>query len=82
MGRLDNIQIALKPIKKSEKIETHFMSILGLYESIETMNQPDPTLKLFTSLFLGKYKIYCREIFTQTSFMSLKCAIKIWHRYL
>ena len=33
------------------------MTILGLAESFQTMNQPSPTVTLFDGLFLGKYKI-------------------------
>ena len=32
------------------------MTILGLGESLKNMNWPDPTVMLFDSLFLGKYK--------------------------
>ena len=59
MGRLDNIQTAIKPLKKSKKCKYILMTILGLAESFKTMNRPDPTkhnLALFDGLFLGKYK--------------------------
>ena len=42
MGRLDAIQTALKPLKKSEKNVNTFLDILGLTELFKTMNQPDP----------------------------------------
>ena len=60
MGCLVDIQTALKPLKKSEKIELKCITILGLSESFKMMNQsdptrPDPTVMLFDSLFLVKY---------------------------
>ena len=58
MGRLVEIQTALKPLKKSEKIEIHFTT-------------------LFNGLLLRIYKIWGREILTQSSFKSSICAIKI-----
>ena len=36
MGRLDDIQAALKPLKKSKKLKYIFMTILGLAESFKT----------------------------------------------
>ena len=56
MGRLDDFEIALKPLKKSEKLEFIFMTILELAESFKTMNRPGPTVTLFDSLFLRKHK--------------------------
>ena len=44
MGHLVDIQTALKPFKKIEKIEIKFY------------NQPGPTVTLFDDLFLRKYK--------------------------
>ena len=41
MGRLEDIQAALKPLKKKKKIEYFFMIILGLDESFKTMIRPD-----------------------------------------
>ena len=62
------------------------MTILGLAESFKTMNRPDPipfpTVTLFDGLFLGNYKIWEREILSQSSFKSSICAIKIWDRYI
>ena len=65
MGRLDDILTDLKPLKRSEKIEIHFLTILWITESFKTMNRPDlaqpdpaqsdPTVTLFDGLFLGKY---------------------------
>ena len=37
MGHLDDIQTALKRLKKSEIIEINFMTILGLAESFKTL---------------------------------------------
>ena len=51
MGRLDDIQAALKPLKKSKKLKYIFMTILGQAESFKTMNRPSPTVKLFDGLF-------------------------------
>ena len=61
MGRLDNIQTALRPLKKLESIRYIFTTILGLAESFKTMDrpgliQPDLTITLFDGLFIGKQK--------------------------
>ena len=82
MGRLDDIQTAIKPLKKSENIEIHFYTILELAESFKTMNRPDPTVTLFDGSFLGKHKIKERKILTQSLLKSSICAIKIWDRYI
>ena len=42
MDRLDDIQTALKPLKKRKKCENLFMTNLGLAESFKTMNRPSP----------------------------------------
>ena len=46
MGRLVDIQTAQKPLKNKNKNRKKrkdiFMSILGLAESLKTMNRPDP----------------------------------------
>ena len=55
--RLDDIHTALKPLKKIEKFKYIFMIILGLAESFKTMNRPDPIVRLFDGLFLGKYDV-------------------------
>ena len=39
MGRLDDIQTALKPLKKSEKMKNIFMTFLGRAETFKTMNR-------------------------------------------
>ena len=77
MGHLDDIQSALKPLKKLEKIEIHFMIILGLAELLKTMNQPGPAVTFFDGLFFRNYKRWGREILTQSSFKSSICVIKI-----
>ena len=89
MGRLVDIQIALKPLKKSDfdfdhltKITILILTILGLAESFKTMDRPDPTATLFDGLFLGKYERYGHEMLTQSSLKSSVCAIKIWDRNL
>ena len=41
MGHLDDIQKALKHFKKFEEIEYIFITILGLAESLKTMNRPN-----------------------------------------
>ena len=51
------------------------MIILGLAESLKTMNRPDRDA--FDGLFLVKYKRYRREILTQPSLKSQIYAIKI-----
>ena len=58
MGRLVDIQTALKPFKKkSEKIEIKFYDHFRTSaESFKTMNRPGPTVTLFDGLFLRKYK--------------------------
>ena len=61
MSNLVNVQTALKPLKKSKKIEIIFFTLLGLAESFNTMNRTDPfrtglTVTLFDGLFLGIYK--------------------------
>ena len=53
MGRLVNIQTALKPLKK---IEFFLMTILGLAESFKTITRPGPTVTLSDGLFLRKYR--------------------------
>ena len=66
------------------------MTILGLAESLKTMNRsgliwltwPGPTVTLFDGSILGKYKRLRREIFTQPSFKSAIYAIKILLWYL
>ena len=59
------------------------MTILGLAESLKTMNRADPTVTLFERLFFGKYERQRREILSpQPSFKSLIYAIAIWDRYL
>ena len=48
------------------------MTILGLAESFKTLNRPEPagpTLTLFDSLFLEKYKRWRLEILTQPPYM-------------
>jgi len=40
MGRLDDIQTALKPLENLKKFKYIFMTILGLAESFKTMNRP------------------------------------------
>ena len=57
MGCPDDIQTSLKPLKKSENIEIHFLTILELAESYKMMNRlgPDSTVTLFKGLFLGEY---------------------------
>ena len=57
MGRLENIQTALKLQKKNrKKLKYIFMTILGLAKSFKIMNRSDPTITLFDGLFIGKYK--------------------------
>ena len=56
MGHLNDIQTALKPLKKSEEIEYIFMIILELAELFETMSQHDPTVTLSYGLFIRKYQ--------------------------
>ena len=61
MGRLDDIQTVLKPLKKTEKIEINFMIILGLAESPKTISPTrlglaiPPSLMAYFSdrIFLG-----------------------------
>ena len=66
MGRLDDIQTAIKSLKnRKKKIKYIFKTILGQGESFKTMNRPDPTVTLYDGLFLGKYKRYRQEILTQ-----------------
>ena len=55
-GRLNDIQTALKPFKKSKKIEIHFYDHLGLAESFKTMNRSDLTITLFDGLFSESVK--------------------------
>ena len=43
MGRIDDIQTALKPLKKRKKCKYISMIILGLAESFKSMNQAGPT---------------------------------------
>ena len=42
MGHLDDIQTALKPLKKRKRLNYIFMTILGLAQYFKTMNRPDP----------------------------------------
>ena len=58
------------------------MTILGLAESFKMVNQPEPTVTLFDSLFLRKFIRYGQEILTQTFFKSPIRAMKIWDQYL
>ena len=51
------------------------MTILGLAESFETINQPGPTVTLYDGLLLGKYKSKGHTILMQSSFKSSICAI-------
>ena len=67
MGRHDDIQTALKPLKKSEKIEinfhNHFRTSLIFYNNEPArpgQTQPDPTVMLFDSLYL-KNKIQIKN---------------------
>ena len=56
MGRLDEIQTALKPLKEiGKKMKYIFKIILVLAELFKMMNRPDPTVTLFDSLFIEKY---------------------------
>ena len=53
------------------------MTILGLAELFETINQPFPTITLFDILFIGKYKRLGREILAQSSVKPSICGIEI-----
>ena len=57
MGRLDDIQTPLIPLKIREKLKQMFMTILGLADSFKRMNRPGPIIPRSNSLFLGKYSI-------------------------
>ena len=46
MGRLDDIQIALKPFKKSEPLKKPTQPDLA---------RPDPTVMQFDNLLIGEY---------------------------
>ena len=77
-GCLDENQSALKPLKVWKK---KIMVILGPPELFKTMNQSDPTwpgltVTLFDGLFLTNYLRLGLDIFTQSLFKSLICAIK------
>ena len=80
MGRLDDIQTALKPFKKMKYI---IMTILGQAESFETINRPDPTVTLFDGFFLGKYKDtnvkFSYNLDSSLQFMLFKFKIYIFH---
>ena len=63
MGCLEDIQTALKPQKKSEKIEIIFYNNfrINLTELFKTVNRPvagrpDLTVTLFDSLFMENYE--------------------------
>ena len=57
MDRLVDIQTTLKHLQNNrKKLKYIFMNILGVAESLKTMNRPDPTVTLFDGLFLGKRK--------------------------
>ena len=58
MGRLDDMQTAVKPFEK--KLKYICMIILGLAESLKARNRSDrtrlgPTVTLFDGLFLRDY---------------------------
>ena len=79
MGRLDDILTALKPLKKSEKIEINFYDHFMTSRIIKN-NEParfDPNVTLFEEFLLGIYRTYGIEISTPSSFVSSICAIKI-----
>ena len=85
MGRLDDIQTALKTCEKKnqKKLKYIFMTILGLVESYKTINRQDPKVTLFDGLFIGNYKRQGIKILTRLLlFKSSICAIEIWDRYL
>ena len=50
MYRLDDIQTALKPTKKIQKLKYISVIFLGLAESFTTMNRPDPTQHDLTTI--------------------------------
>ena len=56
MGRIDDIQTALKPLKKSEKIEIHFYDDFKTKTVRPDPTRPDPTVMLFDDLFLEKFE--------------------------
>ena len=58
MGRLVDIQSALKPLKNIKKIDTHFYDhFRTIAETIKTMGLPGPTstVTLIDGLILGKH---------------------------
>ena len=54
MGHPVDIQTALRPLKKSEKIETKFYDHFGVKKRCNSPTRPD--LTIFDGLFLIKYK--------------------------
>ena len=86
MGCLNNIQIALKPLKETgKKLKWIFFIILGLAKYFKTMNQPCPVwpgtiVTLFDVLCFRRYERYGREILIQSSCKSSIFAMKIWDR--
>ena len=51
MGRLDDIQTALKPLKKCKNLKYIFMGIFGPVKSFKTINRPNPTRPGLTVTF-------------------------------
>ena len=68
--------------KIGRKLKQVFMVILGLDESLKTINRLDPTVTLFDGLHLGKFIRYGHKILTQSLFQSSIRAIKIWNQNL
>jgi len=64
-----------------KQLKYSFMTILGPAESFKTMSRPNPTVTLFDSLFIAKYKRLGRKILRRSLFISSICAIKILDRY-
>ena len=87
MGRLDDIQTALKPLQKSEKVETHFYD--HFLDKLNHLNdEPARPVSKRPQRFLISYFSesmegrWGRKILTQSLLNSSICAIKVWDQYL
>ena len=95
IGRLDNIQTAIKPLQKSEKIIINFHENFRANWIVKTMNQPDPIqlgLPSLSSLTWNKSMTFFSEtikdrdvkcwhnLYSSVTQISV-CVIEIWNNF-